>query len=240
MVGRVMIPFNSLNMLDITGDPDENLQIIRDSGHSRFPVVNGTKDSEIVGLVLAKDLYVAMLQGADEPWRDLGQYCRDPLVVPESQKVSQLFELMRARRAHMALVVDEYGELGGIVTLEDLLEEIVGEIHDETDATEQPGIIAATLDGCWEADGLVSLSDAERIIGMKVPDELDANTISGLCLQHLRRMPEEGDIIEENGFRISVMTIVDRHVGRVLIEKINALDDAEGVLYTDANNGNNI
>lgn len=216
-VGRVMIPRGSIQALDTASPPEQNLQTIRDSGHSRFPVINGGWDN-IVGLVLAKDLYAAMLSGEREPWRDLNRYCREPLIVPESQRVSRLFDTMRAHRAHMVFVVDEYGALTGIVTLEDLLEEIVGDIRDETDVIEsQPGIIP--VNGHWEADGLIPLADLERAIGLKVPVELDANTVSGLCMQRLKHMPKPGDVFAEGAFVIRVMAVKDRRVGRVQIEK---------------------
>ena len=221
MVSRVMIPRSSVVVLDLAASPENNAAIIRDSGHSRFPVVDGGLEN-IIGLVLAKDLYAAMLSGEQEPWRELARYCRQPIVAPESQLVAHVFDTMRARRAHMAFVVDEYGELTGIVTLEDLLEEIVGEIHDETDA-EQPAAPIMTFEDHWEASGLVSISDVERAIGLTVPDELDANTLSGLFMQRLGRMPEAGDVILESGFRLQALTIIGRRVGEI---RIDTLPDA--------------
>ncbi len=132
-VGRVMISRSAVHALDISVAPDKNLGVIRQTEHSRFPVVDGEKNDAIVGMLLAKDIHRALLAGESEPWRDLARLCREPMVVPESQRVSQLFQMMRMRRAHMAFVVDEYGAFVGLVTLEDLLEEIVGEIQDETD-----------------------------------------------------------------------------------------------------------
>lgn len=235
-VSRVMIPSGDILSLDIAGKPAENIRIIRESGHSRFPVISSAKNDEVVGQVLAKDLFSAMLAGESEPWTNLLKYCREPLVVPENQKVSQLFELMRSKRAHMAIVIDEYGDLVGIVTLEDLLEEIVGEIQDETDPSETPTIVAVE-ENHWEADGLTSQADVERIIGLKVPDQLDANTLSGLCMQRLGRMPEPADVFDEEDFRISVLSIEDRHVGRVHIEKRLASNslETENANLTSAN-----
>jgi len=218
IVGRIMIPRASLHILDISASPDRNAAIIQDSGHSRFPVVDGSPDN-IVGLVLAKELYTAMLAGEHEPWRDLARYCRQPLVVPERQLVSNLFEIMQTRRVHMAFVVDEYGALTGIVTLEDLLEEIVGEIHDETDSEEASASIAE-FDRYWEAEGLVSLTDFQRLTGLTLPDNLDVNTLSGLFMQRLGRMPEVGDALIEGDFRLRAVSITNRRVGRIRIEHI--------------------
>ena len=105
-VGRVMIPRSSMKLLDISAPAEYNLATIRDSGHSRFPLINAVDDEQVLGIVLAKDLHNAVLNGDSEPWRNLAAFCRDPLLVPESQRVSQLFESMRRHRAHMALVID--------------------------------------------------------------------------------------------------------------------------------------
>jgi len=219
--GRVMIPRTALNLLDISGSTDENLAIIRDSGHSRFPLIDSEQDEEIIGIVLSKDLYAGMLGEDQEPWKNLQQYCRKPLVVPETQKIAPLFDTMRSERAHISLVVDEYGELTGIVTLEDLIEEIVGEIEDETDAVDASYNITALSENSWEADGLASLSDAERSIGLVVPDELDANTLSGLCVTALGEMPVANDVVEEYGYRFTIQSMENHRIGKVHIEKLS-------------------
>jgi len=226
-VGRVMLPRSSMKVLDVSAPPESNLAIIRDSGHSRFPVIDSSGEEEVLGIVLAKDLHTAVLSGDSEPWRNLPAFCRDPLMVPESQKVSQLFESMRRHRAHMAFVIDEYGSLAGVVTLEDLLEEIVGEIQDETDVDDDEAMLSQIDADTWRADGLVSLTDIERAIGLKVPAELDANTLSGLFMQRLSRMPETGDMIVESDFRLTVESLNDNRVGQVLVERIT--DDSDEV-----------
>ncbi|WP_126455024.1 hemolysin family protein [Sulfuriflexus mobilis] len=223
-VGRVMIPRTALKLLDVNGNADDNLAIIRDSGHSRFPLIDSENNEEIVGIVLAKDLYAAMLNDDKEPWTHLRSFCREPFIVPESQKVSRLFDAMRAKRAHLALVADEYGDLVGIITLEDLLEEIVGDIEDETDTFTTSYSIILLDDERWEADGLASLSDAERSIGLIVPDGLDANTLSGLCMAALGEMPEVGDEVLEYGYRFTVQSVENHRVGKLLIEKLNSID----------------
>ena len=226
-VGRVMIPRGALKMLDLSGNTESNLQTIRDSGHSRFPVIDSAAADEIVGIVLAKDLHTAMLSGNAEPWRDLQAFCREPLLVPENQKIAHLFESMRAHRAHMTFVVDEYGELVGVITLEDLLEEIVGEIHDETDPQQAASPVIGVSEGQWLADGLTTLTDVEHAIGLKVPPELDANTLSGLLMQRLARMPVVGDEIEEAGFRLVVQSLDDRRVGEIAIMVLGDTDGSQ-------------
>ncbi len=228
LVGRVMIPRGSAAMLDVAGTPDENLAVIRDEPHSRFPLIDSDEDDKILGLVLVKDIHKALLNGQKTPWHDLREFVREPMIVPETQRISDLFELMRSRRAHMAFVVDEYGVFVGVVTLEDLLEEIVGEIQDETD-DESPDLgIYKKEDGTWEADGLASLGDVEREIGLKIPADLDANTLSGLFLQRLARMPQVGDEIVEQDHRLKVLNLADRHVARVQITHITDDEAAAG------------
>lgn len=219
-VGRVMLPRNSVHALDLSADSTLNLNLIRETGHSRFPVVDSRDGDLLIGILLVKDIYHALLDGVQEPWRELPSYCREPLIVTESQRVSKLFDQMRAQRAHMAFVVGEYGEFIGIITLEDLLEEIVGEIRDETDTDESMIDLEQLDEGLWMVDGLVSLSDLERAMGLNVPVELDANTLSGLLMQRLARMPVPGDAIQEGDFRLRVVSLEDRRVGRVEIQRL--------------------
>lgn len=221
LVGRVMIPRNAAQCLDVAGDADTNLALIKATEHSRFPVIDGGNDDAIVGILLTKDLYRALMEGESEPWRDLRRFCRDPLIVPEAQRVSRLLELMQQRRAHMAFVVDEYGDFIGLVTLEDLLEEIVGEIRDETDDEAAEIIIRQVEPGRWEADGLTSLGDLARATGMQPPPELYANTLSGLLMDRLARMPEPGDEIVEPGYRLRVVGVADHRVGLVVIDQLS-------------------
>lgn len=219
-VDRIMIPGNMVHALDAAAPAEYNLQVIRETEHSRFPLIDSSKNDALVGIVLTKDIQRALLNGDMEPWRDLVRISREPLIVPESQRIAKLFDLMRVRRAHMACVVDEYGAFIGIVTLEDLVEEIVGEIHDETDGPEPGPAIFQLDDKSWESDGLISLSDLERVVDLKIEEELDANTLSGLFMQRLARMPEAGDEIVQAGYRLRVVNLEDRRVGRVHIHRL--------------------
>lgn len=224
-VGRVMIPRTSVATLNLDSSPAENLKVIAEAPHSRFPVVSSQEDGKIMGLVLVKDVYNALLGGEAEPWKDLRRFCRKPLIVPDTQRIPNLFELMRSQRAHMAFVVDEYGAFMGIVTLEDLLEEIVGEIQDETDEDSPDMGLVELAPGHWEANGLASLGDVERTTGLIVPPDVDANTLSGLFLARLERMPKVDDVIEEGTFKLKVLELSDRHVSRVDLQD-DAINDA--------------
>jgi CBS domain containing-hemolysin-like protein len=218
--GRIMIPKTSVNLLDINASAEENLAIIRKSGHSRFPLIDSLKQDEIVGMVLTKDVYAGILDEDPTPWANLDKYCRQPMVIPETQKIATLFDSMRADRVHMAIVVDEYGKLTGIITLEDLLEEIVGEIEDETDARNITKVKKLSEES-WEVDGLISLSDAERLIGLIVPEELGANTLSGLVIAACGEMPSVKDTVTEYGYRFTILNMENHRLGKVLVEKLD-------------------
>jgi CBS domain containing-hemolysin-like protein len=231
-VARVMIPRIEADVVRLDAPVETNLQVMRECGHSRFPVVEGKKD-DLVGIVLMADLTRALFGGEAAPWSDLRRFVREPLVVPETQKVSGLFDLMRQERGHMACIIDEYGTFVGIVTLEDLLEEIVGEIADETDVSERVFPVEQ-VDGHWVAHGLASLADIERQTGFTVPDKYKANTISGLLMRKLQRIPEPGDEVEDQNFRFTVEDIKGRRVERVRIDRLDENEQAD--LEIDSSN----
>ena len=211
-VQEIMISLSQVGTLDHSNDASVNATIMRDSGHSRFPLVHA-ESGEPVGIVLAKDLYAAVLAGELEPWKDLKRFSREPLIVPESQRISLVFDTMRREQAHRVLVVDEYGAFSGVATLEDLLEEIVGEIADELDI-EQPGEGIVKHADHWEAAGLTALSDLERSIGLVAPEEANCNTLSGLAMYCIGRMPVKDDRFEVGGFRVTVVGVGKRRVER--------------------------
>lgn len=216
-VERVMMSRLECSVLRLDSSPEENIEVVRSTRHSRFPVMGEGHDN-LVGVVIVKDLFDAMLAGKKDPWSNLKSYCREPLVVPETLPVRGLFDTMRSKRAHMACVIDEYGAFAGLVTLEDLIEEIVGEIGDETDTDETEFIISDEGDH-WLAEGLATFSDIERMTGFHVNEDLDANTLSGLFMVRLGRIPEVGDEVIEGKFRFTVTELKDRRVALVKIEK---------------------
>lgn len=214
-VGRVMVPRGDVDMLALDASPEENTRMLSETQRSRFPVVE-KPGATPVGVVLSKELLHAMLAEEPDPWDRLRSFLREPLYVPESLRIGALFDMMRVGRRHMAFVVDEYGEFVGLVTLEDLLEEIVGEIADETDRDVEEYPVAATEEG-WEAHGLAPLGDVCRATGMTIPPEIAANTLSGLFMLRLKRMPETGDRLVEDGFELTVKRLDERHVAAVEI-----------------------
>jgi CBS domain containing-hemolysin-like protein len=223
-VAEVMLPRGKVDMLDAAADPATNARIIRETGHSRFPLIDGVPN-KLLGIVLAKDVFNAVLAGDSDPWGDLKCFVREALYVPETIPVQKVFEMMRTSRNHMAFVVDEYGELVGLVTLEDLLEEIVGDISDELDEKVSEYAVVRH-DDHWTSHGLAPLSDVERSTGFVVPVEVEANTLSGLFAELLDRLPVKGDWVLIGDFRMTVLDMKDRHVEQVRIEELKSGPEA--------------
>jgi CBS domain containing-hemolysin-like protein len=228
-VQRIMIPRHAVTVLDVAEDIQKNRFNAFNSGHSRFPLIDSDNGNQIIGVVLIKSLYKAMLEAGQEghdPWGQLEGYSNKPLIVPESQKIAPLFEMMREQRNHISLVVDEYGQLSGIVTLEDLLEEIVGEIADEGDDEPIAPAHHKKDEHTWQVDGLMTIGQLERMLDFELDKDVDANSVSGLIMQRLERMPLAGDEIEESGYRFTIIDLLGSRVGQVLVARI--LDDGTG------------
>ncbi len=223
-VSAIMIARPDVVTLDITDDAAINMAIVRESEHSRYPLVRRSDDS-IHGVLLTKDIFGAMLNGAVAPWANLLQFAREPLVVPVNVGVSRVMEQMRQRRMHLAIVVDEYGQMAGVVSLEDLLEEITGEIRDETDTTEGAHGIRKIEEGHWEVDGLAPIPDIERVIEAPLEHDADTHTLSGLFMNTLVRLPVKGDTLEVSGYRLTVLSVERRRVGYVCIERLPTDDN---------------
>ncbi len=222
-VEQIMLPQNEVDGLDLQDSWEENLNKIRTTKHSRFPVFDGDPDTPI-GILLVKDLYNELIDNKDQPdpMLTLKDNVRKALLVPETQPITILLESMRGNRSHMALVMDEYGSFSGVVTMEDMLEEIVGEIADEQDTNEPDAPARWVLDH-WETDGLVSMMDLERVVNIDFPDEVDANTITGLFMNHLSRMPRPGDEIVQSELRFLALDVQNNRVGKVQIYPLNEL-----------------
>ena len=221
-VEQIMLPQNEVAGLDLQASWEENLEKIQRTQHSRFPVFDGNPDHPI-GILLVKDLYNVLITNNDspDPMKIMKNNLREALLVPESQPISNLLESMRRKRTHMALVMDEYGSFSGVVTMEDMLEEIVGEIADELDIDE-PDAPARWVVDHWETDGLVSMMDLERVVNIDFPDDIDANTITGLFMKHLTRMPRPGDEIEQSSLRFLALNVQNNRVGQVQVYPMNA------------------
>ena len=213
---EIMVPRTDMTALPVTASMDEVIDTFVREGHSRIPVYKDTID-EIVGILLAKDL-LPFLKGVDQK-PNLRKLLRPPLFVPESMSIDDLLRKLQGRRIHLAIVLDEYGGTAGMVTIEDLLEEIVGEIQDEFDE-EEPLTVRlsedrARLDGRASVDDLGELFDLQ-LSGLEDSEEYD--TVGGLIYHRIGGGPRPGDEVrlEEQGLTLTVESTAGRRVGKVL------------------------
>jgi CBS domain containing-hemolysin-like protein len=204
---------------------EEAIDKVVDEGHSRVPVYEETID-EIVGILYAKDLLPFLEGSAGEP-PALRTLLRTPVFVPESMSVDDLLHEFQRRKVHLAIVLDEYGGTAGLVTIEDLLEEIVGEIQDEYDV-EEPLIVKlsedeARIDGRADVDDLAELFD----VTLALEDEAEFDTVGGLIYHRIGGVPKPGDQVAVDGLTLTVETTDGRRVGKVLAVRARDDDDPE-------------
>ena len=224
IVREVMVPRTDMGCLEDTTTIPEAVAIIGESGYSRLPIFHDTLD-DIVGVLYAKDLLGCM--GADSCPATVAPMAREAYFVPETKPVDELLVDMRQRKTHIALVADEYGGTAGLVTIEDLLEEIVGEIFDEYDSAE-PMVVEQT-DGSMLLDARLPIDDFNDLFGTDI--ELEADSIGGLFVELAGCIPAPGDTLEVEGVRITARDVEGTRVRRLLVEPGAASqkegDDAE-------------
>ena len=216
------------DMVTLPADAGEEaiLDTIRQSGLSRFPVYGDDVD-DIVGVLSTRDYLLNFHQPNPLPLKEL---LRPAYFVPETVAADVLFRDMQGKKTHMALVVDEYGGTSGLVTLEDLLEELVGNIYDEFDPQEEQEIIALD-DGRWRVSGSADLEELAEAMGFELPEdeEIDYDTLGGLVFSQLSVIPEDGSrpVVEALGLRIQVEELCDRRVEWALVEKLSPEPEQE-------------
>ncbi|MDH3336967.1 MAG: hemolysin family protein [Gammaproteobacteria bacterium] len=218
-VAWVMIPRKDVNILKLGDSEERNLAVISETKHSRFPLLDGDNNENVVGIVVVKLLHQAMMQGDAHPASHLADFTRDTLVIPERQTVSRAFETLRSRAEHMAVVADEYGEFAGIITIEDLLEEVVGDISDEKDVSKPHAFLEQLGEHAWIADGGMTVADAQREFGLEIERTTEVNTLSGLFMEKLGRIPEVGDVMDIEQLRLTIESVEDRHATRILVSR---------------------
>lgn len=208
----VMLPRKDVRFLSATMDRHEAMELVRESGHSRFPFSPTMHLSDVSGVILAKDLLYWLLQhdGDQVDWEAIR---KDTLVVPDSLPLPQLLHTYQDSHRHLAIVVDEYGTVKGVATMEDVLEEIVGDIHDESDLPVED--FREQADGTLLVRGRVDLRKLSDRVGTTWDPTIDVSTIGGLVTETLERIPVVGDSIDWNGYRIEVLR-ADRRRARVL------------------------
>jgi magnesium and cobalt transporter len=216
------VPRAQLDVVDINDAPDVFLPKVIDSGHSRFPVIGESKD-DVIGILLAKDL-LRYYAGHESNVRDM---LRPAVFIPESKRLNVLLRDFRANHNHMAIVVDEYSGVAGLITIEDVLEQIVGDIEDEYDFDEEEDNILSIKEGQhgprWRVKALTEISQFNEEIGVDLPED-EADTIGGLVASHLGRMPHKGEVFDLDNLRFEVLRADARQIHVLLVEKLPGRD----------------
>ncbi|MEX2323678.1 MAG: hemolysin family protein [Acidimicrobiia bacterium] len=211
IVREVMVPRSDMITVSTTDDTDRALDVVLEYGRSRVPILgNGVDD--VVGILFARDLLTLMDAGTGP--RPVTEIMRQPSFVPETKRVSELLREMQAAKNHLCIVIDEFGSTAGLVTFEDLVEEIVGEIVDEYD--EEAPMVEALSDGTYAVDARLSVDELSDAIGHPIPTG-DWDTVGGLVLALAGRVPEEGESFDVKGLTLTVDGMQGRRVSRVRI-----------------------
>lgn len=216
--GNIMVARRDIVFLSRDDTPAQVLKTIRETGFSRFPYSPSGELDDVVGVVFAKEALSQIIEDGQGviDWKNL---VHDPIVVPETVVLDSLLRTFRQTRRHMALVVDEYGDLQGVVTLEDVLEEVVGDIFDESDMPSED--VWQRPDGSVRAFGTAELHRACRMLGVDKPADVEVSTVGGLLSEALGRIPKPGDTLDWQGLRLTVTAATRRGVDLVTITKID-------------------
>ncbi len=213
-VRDIMIPRSQMDVIDITDTPEVFIPHVIETAHSRFPVIEDNKN-DVIGILLAKDL-LRYYAGEDFEVRDM---LRPAVFIPESKRLNILLKEFRSNRNHIAIVVDEYGGVAGMVTIEDVLEQIVGDIEDEYDYDEDEDNIIQNADGQYRVKALTEIADFNEIIGTSLSDE-EFTTIGGLVVNQFGHLPKRNDEIAFDGLHIKVLRADSRRLHSILVEVI--------------------
>jgi len=219
----ILLPRSRVIMLCARQTRDEVLEVVRETGHSRFPFSTTGQADDISGVVLAKELLLSTQEHTDQiPWQDI---VRETLFVPQTIQLNVLLQSFRNARKHIAVVVDEYGGTKGIVTLEDVLEELVGDIVDESD---QPVLeISPQPDESYRVLATVEMRKLVSVLGIVKDFDEDVVTLTGLLADILERVPASGDVVEWHGYRFEVLSALDTRADVVQVVRLQspAADD---------------
>ena len=214
-VKEIMVPKVDMVTFGIDEEINAIIEKIIASGHSRYPVLGQERD-EVKGILLAKDMLHKIYGGIAE--FSLSEMLREANVVPETKKADSLLEEFKKDRSHLAVVIDEYGTISGLVTIEDILEELVGEIEDEHDIDEEE--IIKISQNIYTADAKVEIEDFTEFFNLNIdPLEIDAETLGGFIISELGVLPKKGDVIKIENLSIKVTHADDRKIDKVQIKK---------------------
>ncbi len=216
---EIMIPRTSIVAVPSNCTLEHLLTTIIESGHSRIPVYEENVD-HVVGILNAKDLLPLWLENCRD--LDLSAITREPYFVPETKRINDLLNELRAKKSHLAIIVDEYGGTSGIVTIEDIIEEIIGEIRDEHDVEEEAFVVQD--DRTTLVSAVVNLDDFEERFGVAVPRE-GYDTLGGFIIHHLGRVPLRGEELTLEDLRLQIHSADPKRITRVLVTRIPAQDE---------------
>ncbi len=220
-VREIMVPRAQMDVIEIEESPEKIAEAVIAAAHSRFPVVGDNRD-DIIGILLAKDL-LRYFAGAEFDLRDT---LRPAVFIPESKRLNVLLREFRVSRNHMAIVVDEYGGIAGLVTIEDVLEQIVGDIEDEYDFDEDADNIVLDNAGRYRVKADTEIADFNTAFNTACPDD-EFDTIGGLVIAQLGRLPKRGETVQIAGLRVQVLRADSRRVHTLLVDpqRTIALDE---------------
>jgi magnesium and cobalt transporter len=210
----ILVPRAQIDWIDIDSSVTEVIQTVIAAAHSRYPVYEGSKDA-VVGILLAKDL----LRHASEPNFQLRDWLRPAVFIPESKRLSVLLRDFRANRNHLAVVVDEYSNVAGIVTIEDVLEQIVGDIEDEHDIDEDADNVLLLANGDIRLKGITELEQLNATLGTQFDDD-EVETVAGLITHHLGRVPRLGERVQIEGIEFEVQRADPRQIHILLARRL--------------------
>ena len=213
-VRDVMIPRAQMDVIDINDPPEKFLPFVISTAHSRFPVIDKDRD-DVIGILMAKDM-LRYYAGEESSVRAM---LRPAVFVPESKRLNVLLKDFRSNRNHIAIVVDEYGGVAGLVTIEDVLEQIVGEIEDEFDFDETEDNIVVDSQGRYRVKALTEIADFNETVGTHFSDE-DFDTVGGLVIQQFGHLPKRGEMVELEGLRFQVLRADSRRLYALMVERV--------------------
>ena len=213
-VRDVMIPRAQVDVVDINDNPESFIPFVIETAHSRFPVIEGSKDN-VIGILLAKDL----LRYYAEKEFNVREMLRPAVFIPESKRLNVLLREFRVSRNHMAIVVDEYGGVAGLITIEDVLEQIVGEIEDEYDFDEAEANIIPDRAGRFRVKAITGIDDFNHVLDANLPDG-EYDTVGGLVTSQFGHLPKRGEHISFAGFNFQILRADSRRLHTLLVEKL--------------------
>ncbi|SOD17405.1 HlyC/CorC family transporter [Nitrosomonas ureae] len=213
----IMVPRSQMDVVDISKKPEQFIPFVIEAAHSRFPVIEGSED-EIIGILLAKDL---LRYYADPEEFNIRDMLRPAVFIPESKRLNILLKEFRSNRNHMAIVVNEYGGVAGLVTIEDVLEQIVGEIEDEYDFDDEEDNIVMESDGQYRVKAITEIDSFNEALGAPFSNN-DFDTIGGLVLNKFGRLPNRGENVVIGHFKFTVQRVDSRRLHVLKVEKLAA------------------